>query len=126
MAGPEATAINSPLSSHPESLQGDHQDEHVEDDHKTRDSPPSTPVASQVNSATVCTGVEDSSATVKSETTPRNNGKKRKAPVETIRRIVLKKPKHDAKKWQDPFVFSDPKSPFIKSDLRVSQNSTSR
>lgn len=47
--------------------------------------------------------------------------RKRKAPTGTAKRVVIsKKPKNEARKWQSPFVYTDPKSPLASSDLRVS------
>jgi hypothetical protein len=79
----------------------------------------STPAPeTKADSITVKSASKEASPTV----TPAA-GKKRKATFSTgssVRKIVLsKKRKNDAAKWSIPFVFTDARSPLVKTDLRV-------
>lgn len=66
---------------------------------------------------------DDDGSTTSPPTIPSvTGGRKRKASAAPIRRIVIsKKAKNEARKWESPFVYTDPKTPLANSDLRVSQ-----
>lgn len=50
---------------------------------------------------------------------PANLSKKRKALTPTKVAASSKKARNEAKKWQSPFVYTDPKTPLARADLRV-------
>jgi len=128
MADLEDAATLSPLSTPPESI-FDQQDDEMAGNGNASQAPKdgiSSSIAVRMEEEDVeadsvpVKASNGTSMTARPKPTPANTSRKRKAPTSIKLVATSKKAKNEEKKWRSPFVYTDPKTPLARSDLRVS------